>query len=814
MAPLLGAAGVFLTAVATGSYGHAEEGQSPAGPRSAVQGDATGSAGQRFDLAAGRAFIEENCLSCHGETRKSGNLVLTDADLGDPEVQLALWEAIARRVGGGEMPPADARRKPAPEDAAAFSHWLVDMLDQHAIAHPNPGRPIMRRLNRAEYSNAVRDLLAIDIKPAALLAPDSAVGGFTNNERALTMSPMALEKYLGVARQVTRQAIGDPSLPRTIYDFPVPDDQMAWLPGLPFGARGGIAVDHYFPISGDYIIRTFTDRPSKLPAAENRRKFEVKARIAAGSHRVVVSVAEELALAEGSVTNIRSEAAPVTPGPIDPMMSLGNLPYLDVRIGGQRLGFLPVQPPSLTDLNTQNGLLPGQVFINRIEVDGPFKPSGPGMTASRRRIFICQPKAVRDEVPCAQKIMTAMTRRAFRRDITAADVEPFIAAFTRARTGTSFEHGIQEALQSLLVAPEFLFRVEADPHGAKPGSVYRINDFALASRISFFLWSSIPDDELLDLAAAGKLRDPATLAQQTRRMLRDPRASALVENFGMEFLGLGELEGATPDPSLYPGFTKVLKDQFREETRLFLASIFSQNRSVTDIVGANYTYLNENLARHYGIKNIVGAQFRRVDFQPGNIRGGILGQGSILLTTSHPNLTSPVLRGKWVLATLLNAAPPPPPPDVPALEAVNHDGRALTGREQMEQHRTNPSCSGCHARMDPYGFALENFNVVGRWREKEDAGPINAEVSMPDGSTFKGVNGLRERLLGQKRALAEAFAARLFSYALGRQLEGYDWPVVRKQVVDKAPGYRFEEIVLGIVNSSSFQTKRMQGPST
>lgn len=766
-----------------------------------------------FDGTAGRAFIERNCLNCHNERDEAGKLNLVNADPDNVSVNLTLWETVARRVRGGEMPPSDARRKPSPQEAAVFSHWLVGSLNQYSLGNPDPGHPVMRRLNRAEYLNSVRDLLGLEVNVRELLPPDAPVGGFTTNAQALSMSPLALEKYLGVARQVTRQAVGDPSLPRTIYEFAIPDDQMTWLPGLPFGARGGVSADHYFPISGEYIIRAITDRPSKLPATENHRRFEVRANIPAGGHKVVVSVAEELALPEGTVTNIRSEGAPATPGPIDPMMSLGNWPFLDVRVGGKRLGFIKIQPPTLSDLNTQNGLLPGQVFINRIEVDGPFNAKGPGLTESRRRIFTCTPKTAREEPACAEKILSSITRRAFRRDITAGDIAPFMGIFTRVRGQASFEQAIQESLQAVLVAPDFLFRIESTPSGVKPASIYRIDDFALASRLSFFLWSSIPDDELLDLARTGQLHQPEVLEAQTRRMLRDPRAQALVDNFGMEYLGLTENDHIFPDAGIYPGFTNILKGQFREETRLFLRDLFTRNRSVTELVDARHTYLNESLARHYGINSIYGAQFRKVSFAQDDIRGGILGQGSVLLATSHPNETSSVLRGKWVLTNLLNSPLPPPPPDVPTLIATNEDGKKLTGREQMEQHRINPSCSSCHARMDPYGFAMENMNVVGRWRDKEDGGPIDAAVAMPDGSTFKGIVGLRNQLANQQRDLAEAFAARMFSYALGRQLQGYDWPVVRLQVVDKAPGYRFEDIVLGIVRSSSFQMKRAQEAS-
>ena len=816
---LFAAAGLFMAGAARSLD------QAPDPHAAAADIVAPSDGAESADASAGRAdagfastdaqeFIMRNCLSCHNEIKASGNLNLADADLSDLGKQLAIWETVARRVGGGEMPPADARRKPTPEQAATFAHWLVGALDQYALANPDPGRPVLRRLDRAEYTNAVRDLLAVDLDYQAFLPPDTMTDGFHNNGEAMSMSPMAMEKYLGVARRVARQAVGDPTLPRTIYDFPVPDDQMGWSRGLPFGARGGIAVAHYFPISGRYLIRAITDRPSKLPAAENRRRFEVTAQVAAGAHSIVVTMAEDAALTEGSIRNIRSEGGPATPGPIDPTQSLRKYNYLDFRIGGRRLALVPVQPPTLTELNTQNGLFPGQTYINRVEIDGPYDAVGPGMTASRKRIFVCMPRQQRQEEACARRILGSITRRAFRRDVTDADIAPFMAMFAQARAGTSFEYAIQEALQSILVAPEFLFRVEAGPAPATvAGTTYPVDDFALATRLSFFLWSSIPDDELLDLASAGRLHDPAVLDAQARRMLKDPRARALVDNFGMQYLGLGNLADATPDLGLFPDFTDVLRDQFREETRLFLQSIFANDRPVTDIVGASYTYLNENLARHYGIRNVYGPQFRRVDFQPDDVRGGILGQGSVLLMTSHPNQTSPVLRGKWVLANLLNSAPPPPPPGVPALEAANADGKPLTAREQMEQHRTNPACSGCHARMDPYGFALENLDVVGRWRDREPAGQVDATVTMPDGATFTGIVGLRNRLMDQKDALAQAFSARLFSYAMGRQLKGYDWPVVRQQIVAKAPGYRFDDIVVAIVNSNSFRFKRSAEPA-
>jgi mono/diheme cytochrome c family protein len=756
-------------------------------------------------------FLDGNCIACHSERAKAGGLVLEGAALTPIAERADVWEKVIRKVGAGEMPPPSVSRRPDAHQSAAFIAWLTRTLDEHAAARPDPGRPIVRRLTRVEYSNAIRDILEIDVRPGDQLPPDAVSNGFNNGGEALSLSPLLLEKYMQSARYVTRAAVGDPTLPRTIYAFATPERQEAWRAGLPFGARGMPATEHYFPVDGDYVLRVFTDfygDGGRLADREGVRFFQQRVTLKAGPHRVAAMLPEEGAAAHGIIPNSAGWGGNLG-GPLDPRGSATRLPVLDIRVDGKLVGRHEIKAPTDEELRTPATVSLGAPWLRRLEIDGPYGAKSVGSTQSRARIFICTPTAPRQEAGCAQRIVSAVARRAFRREVASRDLAPFMAIYNGARADSGFEASVQQALQAVLVSPSFLFRTERDPPRARPGQTYALNDYELATRLSFFLWSSIPDDRLLDLAKAGQLKKEAVLERETRRMLADPKAEALVDNFGMQLLGLQDLAGFTPDRTVYPNFSTTLRDDMGEEAKLFARDVMLGNRSVIDLIGADYSYLNDRLAEHYGIKGVRGAAFRKVEFGPNDPRGGVLGMGAVLMVTSHQNITSPVLRGKWVLASLLNQPPSPPPPGIPALVPTGAAGRKLTGREQMEQHRTNPVCSSCHARMDPFGFALENFDVTGRWRDKDEAGPVNAAVSMSDGINFDGPTGLKRRLVARQDEFARAVTEKLTIYALGRRLGGADGPMVRQVTAStKAEGYRFEDLVMGVVRSPQFRMRR------
>ena len=775
--------------------------------------------------ATGQAFIDGNCIACHSNTAHVAGLTLEKAALSPIGPNAATWEKVVAKLQAGEMPPPNVKTRPDPHQTAALVSWLIGSLDKFAATNPDAGRPVVRRLTRAEYSNAVRDLLAIDVKPGDELPPDVVAFSFNNNGDALSLSPLLLDKYLRVARQVVRLATGDPALPKTLYSYPKPDKahdwyvfqppdtQRIWRDGVPFGANGGFSFTYYFPADADYDIRVYLGS-TVIPDSQNaigHRTFTLRTHVTAGSHMVAAMIAQEHALPEGPIPQYDGSAGALG-GPIDPLVTTGMLPLLDVRLDGKRIQRFEVKPTSMVDLETPIGTNPGMPAVRTVEIEGPHNAKGVPRTPSRARIFVCHPASSRDETPCAERILSTVLRRAFRHDVSAADVKPFLTIYRKARERHDFEEGIRGALTAVLVSPRFLYRIEDDPQTVAVGRNYPIGDFELASRLSFFLWSSIPDEHLMAAARAGKLRNPKILNQEVVRMLADPKAAALVDNFGMQFLGLQDLDEFMPDKAVYPTFKVTLRDEFQEETKLFLRNIFMENRSIVDLVNANYSYLNEDLAQHYGVSGVFGDEFRRVTFKPDQPRGGVLTQGSVLLVTSHEDVTSPVFRGKWVLTNLLNQPPPNPPPNVPPIVATDPGGKPLTGREQLELHRKSPVCASCHTRMDPFGLSLENFDVTGAWRVKDEGGAVNAAVAMPDGSEWTGVSGLKDRLSGRPEQLANAFAGRLLVYALGRRLEAADQPTVR-DIVRKAAahGYRFDDIVTGVVDSVQFRMRRKAG---
>ena len=759
------------------------------------------------DPGARQALLDQYCISCHSQKSKTAGLVLENSDAEHPASQPAFWEKVIRKLDAGEMPPAGMPR-PGTATLKAFTTRLIDDLDAAAQAAPYAGRPVIRRLNRLEYANAVRDLLATEIPIVDELPPDNEAGGFDNIGDALSMSPLLLEQYLKVARRVSERAVGvsDPS-PVT-ETFPAPEAQSSWLgAGMPFGTRGGVRVQYYFPHDGEYNLRAFIGRDS-LPHPEGVRFFQTRVPVKAGSHVVIVTFPDEFAEREGPVPNVAGKGGAALGGPLDTRGSAIH-PLIEFRLDSHRVKLFEIGGISVGEAAFAGQ--PGPPTLDRVEISGPYNPSGVSETPGRRRIFVCGPAHPDEEPACASKILSTLTRRAFRRDVTAGEVKPFLTAYSTARQKQGFDEAIAAAIRNVLLAPDFLFRLEFDPPGATPGSARNVSDWELASRLSFFLWSSIPDDHLLDTARSGKLRDPKVLDGEVRRMLSDPRSTMMVDNFTAQWLGLRGLADLKPDPKIYPDFDSTLAADFEKETRLFVRSVIRENRSVLDMLGADYTYLNESLARHYGIPGVIGPGFRRVSVAAKPERGGLLGQGSILLLTSHTTKTSPILRGKWILDSLLNSPPPPPPPGIPPLQESSPNGKKLTTRQQVEQHRINPTCASCHSRMDPLGFSLENFDVTGKWRTRDEGGDIDASGKLPTGETFTGPQGLKNLLLSHPSQFVNATVSRLLTYALGRQLDRRDQPTVRHIMREtEAGGYRFQDIVNSVVKSVPFQMRQTQ----
>jgi len=799
--------------------------------------------------AASAAVLKQYCSTCHNERLKSGGLIIDPAAVDNVGAGADRWEKVIRKLRTQSMPPPGAPRP----DAASYDRvaaFLETELDRAEAARPHLGKlPLTHRLSRTEYRNAVRDLLALDSLPREvsidyLLPPDNISSGFDNIADLLFISPSNMERYLDAARKISRLAIGDPAMPVMVnihrLDPEHPQDER--VDELPFGTRGGIAVRSEFPVDGTYII-----------------KVEVGA---AQGHDLEILVDGER-VARRSLGGGRGaptvDAPPGQPDPSDPdptppsvdrpaLPGRGGDPAGGARggnAGGRGRGAAPgplefpltlKAGPKLigvtfvqrTDARDEATLRPRmrsrgtQPAINSVTISGPYKATGGGDSPSRRRIFVCRPSSAAEELPCARRILSTLARRAYRRPVNETDIRDLLPFYERGRkegvpAGTSaqagsFDLGVQKALERLLVSSQFLFRIEREPATVAAGTAYRVSDLELASRLSFFIWSSIPDEELLDAAAAGRLKDPKVLEQQVRRMLADPRSESLVTNFAAQWLYLRDIAAKQPDEILFADFDETLRTAMQRETELFISSVFRENRSVLDLLRANYTFLNERLARHYGVPNVKGSYFRRVTFPEGSVRGGLLGQGSVLTITSYSTRTSPVLRGKWVLENLLSAAPPPPPADVPSLKTETAPGKPLTLREAMIQHRAAPTCAGCHARMDPIGFAMENFDAVGRWRERDGQQPIDATGVFPEGTKFEGIPGLKKELLRQPEQFVGTVAERLLMYAIGRNLQYYDAPTVRAVMRDAEPAnFTLASLVLGIAKSRPFQMREAGG---
>ena len=727
------------------------------------------------------ATVNRYCLGCHNDQARTAGVTLEGVSSMSVAAHVPVLEKVLHKVRAGEMPPA-GRPRPDAATAASLVAWLETELDRTAAAAPNPGAPVIHRMNRAEYRNAVRDLLGLDLDHARDLPADDSGYGFDNIGDVLTVSPLHIEKYIGAARRASRLAVGTVTARPVVERFePARGTANEAIDRLPPNERGGILFRHYFTFDADYSIRVRVrgGRAPGMPspkldvrvngrrvrlfdadfdtqeANQGTRNFELRLTIAAGNHEIAAGFLTEYAKTEGG-------GAPET----------------------------------------------NRFSVDYVLIGGPYGPTGPGDTDSRRRIFVCQPAAGQAEAPCARQILATLARRAYRRPVTPADLDPLMDLFDMGRAdGASFDAGIDMALSGVLVSPSFLFRVERAPEHGEPGSVYRISDVDLASRLSFFVWSSIPDDELLRLAEQGRLSEPSVLAAQLARMLADPKARALVDNFAGQWLHLRNVEDWTPDPERFADFDDAARHAFQRETTLFLEHIIREDRSVLELIDADYTFLNERLARYYGIEGVEGGYFRRVSLA-GTQRGGIVTQGSVLMVTSYPTRTSPVLRGKWVLENLLGAPPPPPPPDVPAL-ADTAESSASSLREALERHRANPACAVCHARLDPLGFALENFDAVGAYRSEDDGVAVEASGALPDGTLVEGPRGLKNVLLARRQEFVETVADKLLTYALGRGLESYDRPAVREiRRRVESENYRFSALVAAIVDSVPFRLRR------
>ena len=748
-----------------------------------------------------RAVVDRYCLTCHNARTKASDLALDTAELANPAANGEVWEEAVRKLNARTMPPLGM---PRPDEATynALTTWLETELDRAAASKPNPGRPLIRRLNRSEYANAVRDLLTLEVDISALLPPDDSAYGFDNNAELLGMSPALLERYLVAADRVSALAVGAAVAPGSdTYRIRQDRSQDQHIEGLPLGTVGGLAVNHTFPLDAEYqfSLALYRTNLEAIRGLEHPHQIEITVD---GERVFLATVGGDTEKgATGSITD-RSDAidarlqvrVPVTAG----THAVGATFVRKIGAGTQRL-----RPFLRSSAGTYDST--GRPHIETLTIAGPFNPTGPGDTPSRQRIFSCRPSSVSQEEACATRIISTLARHAYRRPVTKADTARLLTFYRAGRAKGTFDTGIQMALRRLLASPTFVFRVEEDSAG-KPGTLQHVSDIELASRLSFFLWSSIPDDTLLDIAGRGQLRNPAVLEREVRRMIADPRADSFVRNFTGQWLHTRNLRTVQPNHDEFPDFDDTLRDAFQRETELFFDSIMRGDRNVLDLLTADYTFVNERLAKHYGIPYVYGSHFRRVMLTD-DARRGLLGKGGLLMVTSRADRTAPVLRGKWILENVLGTPPPPPLPNVPPLEASAAEA-PRTLRERMERHRASPTCAGCHKVMDPLGFALENFDATGAWRTREAGVQLDASGQLADGTKVDGVVALRQALLARSDVFVRTLTEKLMTYALGRGLQHFDMPVVRG-IVRRAEGqdYRFSGIIMGIVTSPPFQMR-------
>jgi uncharacterized protein DUF1592/uncharacterized protein DUF1588/uncharacterized protein DUF1585/uncharacterized protein DUF1587/uncharacterized protein DUF1595/cytochrome c len=766
-------------------------------------------------------LVNKYCVTCHNEKAKTGGLVLEKMDATHPELNAELWEKVIRKVRAGLMPPAGANR---PERAVLenFRATLESSIDKTASAKPNPGITALHRLNRTEYANAVRDLIAVDVDVSTILPADDSSEGLDNIADVLGTSPALIERYVGAAAKISRLAVGDTDISPLSTTYKVRGDlsQDKHIPGLPVGTRGGIVIKHNFPVDGEYLFKFSLLKVNFGPNYGGAAKGE-QIEMSLNGERVGLLNIRSVPYyyirggAQGGPATALEIRLPVKAGPQTIIVTFIKRTSAGVDDLFQRF--------DATTADLQTGVQYGYTtfpHLSSVEIIGPYDISGPGDTPSRKRIFVCKPPSAAEEPACAKRIVANLARHAYRRTVTDADVEPLLNFYRSGRQGPTgtFERGVEMALRRILADPQFVFRFERDPANLPAGGAHRISDIELASRLSFFIWSSIPDEELLAAAEQGKLKNPAVLQQQVKRMLKDSRSEALINNFADQWLFLRELKNRNPDLLVYPDFDDNLRQAFQRETELLFDSIVREDRNVFDILNADYTFLNERLARHYGVPSIYGGDFRRVTIED-KTRRGLLGQGSFLMVTSSPNRTSPVTRGAWILENLLGSPPPSPPPNVPPLPE-NTNGQGVTTvptsvRERMIAHRANQPCKGCHQIMDPIGLALENFDGVGRWRNADSGTKIDASGQLVDGTPIDGVETLRSALLSRPDAFVQTMTEKLLMYAVGRASRYYDMPAIRTITHEASRNnYKFSSLVLGIVNSDAFQMRVKKSEET
>jgi mono/diheme cytochrome c family protein len=760
-------------------------------------------------------LFDRYCVDCHNRDDLTADIAFDSMQPDSVAHEPEIFEAAVRKLRGNMMPPPGSPQ-PGKGEIASAVRWLERSLDEAAAAQPNPGQVALHRLNRTEYANAIEDLFALRVDAASLLPKDDESDGFDNVANVLKVSPSFLDQYISAARVIARMAVGDPAarMDSRVYYAQPGANQNFHLEGMPLGTRGGMLVEHFFPADGEYEVSI-----GGLARARYVEGLEYR-------HRLILTIdgvkvfANELGGAEDMAAVDLEQA-----GAVAEINSRFENIRVDVKAGPRKVGVAFIaRTMSESDAvlepfvpgGGEVGIIEGEespLKVTRLEVNGPFDPVGVSATPSRERIFVCRPSSAADELPCAEQILSKITRQAFRRPVTEADLQTPLRFYSNGRENADFEAGIRNALMIVLASPEFLYRVESAPADLAPGSIYRIGDFELASRLSFFLWSRLPDDVLLGLAEQGLLAEPAVLEAQVRRMLADPKAEALVTNFAAQWLDIRGVTGIAPDPDLFPEFNPDLGNAFAQELELFLKSILLEDGSVLELLSADHTFVNERLALHYGISDVRGDAYRRVALEDEN-RWGLFGKGGILMATSYPNRTAPVLRGAWILEALTGTPPAAPPPDVEAFPENEEGVAAKTVRERLEAHRENPTCKACHAVMDPLGFALENFDAIGQWRTKDrEAGsPIDSSGQLADGTIVNGPIDLRDALLGRPDQIAQTLTQKLMVYALGRGVEYYDMPAVRKIVRDAARDqYRFSSILTGIVTSEPFRMGKTPG---
>jgi hypothetical protein len=765
-----------------------------------------------MSIEAQTAMVKQYCATCHNDRAKAGDLSLASFDAADLGSHAETVEKMIRKLRVGMMPPAGARR---PDEATLMQLASVfeTRIDRAAVANPNPGSRPFQRLNRAEYGRAVRDMLSIDVDVDALLPPDTISHGFDNIADVQTMTPTVLDGYLRAAAKISRDALGDATSTPTSQIYPVPrtEAQLWHVEGAPIGTRGGVSVVHIFPADGEYRFRMMMHSiPTGQLYGSTTRGEQIEISVN-GVRKALLDINPRMSEADPQGISIQTDPIFVSAGPqrvSAAFIARAESPVDDL-----------IKPIDYTLADTQIGSALGVTtlpHLRELEINGPHRVTGVSDTVSRRRVFICRPTTPAEEAPCAERIVRHLASTAFRRPVSGDEVKGLLGFYENGRKDGDFELGVRTALQAVLASPQFIFRLERAPVGVRPGQIYRISDIDLASRLSYFLWSTVPDQELIDLAMKNQLRAPGVLDKQVKRMLKDKRADALATRFASLWLRLQDLDKIHPDALTFPAFDHTLAEAMRRETELLFETLVHEDASVLDLLTADYTFVNERLARHYGIPNITGDHFRRVQMPDPN-RRGLLGHGSILMMTSVADRTSPVLRGKWVMEVLLASPPPAPPPNVPTLEETEgvSEARLLTVRERMEQHRNNPACNSCHRVIDPLGLALENFDVTGQWRIKDGGSPIDPAGTLYDGSQINGPEGLRQALLKRSDVVLSSFTESLMTYAVGRRVQPFDMPTIRKIVNDaKKNEYRMSSFIMGVINSSAFQMSRADAVET